>query len=191
MHQQLIVQSYCEQFLSIEIDAITSFFNKVTGHCKLNQSLVIWSLVRFETNPWWLVRSLCSISWLVQASSSCLGWLVTMQLWATDSNSFCISGAQSTNSWDQNLKVLFLIRSINVISSPQGWGLSTRCKQQTTCEQAQNSVENEITKLTHPIPVSWLSFHPPYNTIIKSLFFSAEAAFFQVRVPENTTITNI
>ena len=173
----------------------------MTGHCKLNQSLV-----RFVTNLWWLVRSLCSISWLVQASSSCPGCLITMQLWATDSNSFCISGAQCTNSWDQNfkfcswsdpwmrdqnLKVLFLIRSINVISSPQGWGLSTRCKQQTTCDQAQNSVENDITKLTHPIPVSWLSFHPPYNTIIKSLFFSAEAAFFQVCVPENTTITNM
>ena len=53
-------------------------------------------------------------------STSCLGWLATMQLRATDSNSFWISGAQWTNSWDQNLKVGFLISSMKVMRRPQG-----------------------------------------------------------------------
>jgi len=56
---------------------------------------------------------------------SCLGWLATMQLRATDSKSFWISGAQWTNSCVQNLKVGFLISSMKVIRSPQGWGLFT------------------------------------------------------------------
>ena len=56
---------------------------------------------------------------------SCLGWLATIQLRATDSKSFWISGAQWTNSWVQNLKVGFLISSMKVMSKPQGWGLFT------------------------------------------------------------------
>ena len=39
----------------------------MTGHCKLTQSLVIWSLVKSVTNPWLLVRSLCSSSWLLSS----------------------------------------------------------------------------------------------------------------------------
>ena len=58
-------------------------------------------------------------------ASVCLGWLATMQLRATLSNSFWISGAQCTNSWDQNLKVGFLISSIKVMRRPQGCGLFT------------------------------------------------------------------
>ena len=57
--------------------------------------------------------------------ASCLGWLATMQLLATLSNSFWISGAQCTNSWDQNLKVGFLISSMKVMRRPQGCGLLT------------------------------------------------------------------
>ena len=56
---------------------------------------------------------------------SCLGWLATMQLRATDSKSFWISGAQCTNSWVQNLNVGFLINSMKVISRPHGWGRFT------------------------------------------------------------------
>ena len=85
-----------------------------------------------------------------------------MQLRATDSKSFWISGAQWTNSCVQNLKVGFLISSMKVIRSPQGWGLFTI--------NLSNSTLQIVTIYTGPIFIinSASNIHTIMTTVPKS-----------------------
>ena len=74
--------------------------------------------------------------------ASCLN----IQLLATDSNNLGISRLVP-NLWDQNLTVGFLISSMNVIRSPQGWGLFTINLSSNTL---QSSLYIEETKYIKP-----------------------------------------
>ena len=63
---------------------------------------------------------------------------------------FSISGAQCTKSWLQNLKAGFLMSSIKVIRSPQGWGLFTISLSSRTLHKKTKQPESDQNKLDEP-----------------------------------------